>query len=203
VAEAVSWRSRSAWAGVLPGGGDAVSRAVAGVAVAPREGLGLATSIVRSGKVEEMRALLAALYNLRLPSTPTLAHGHGLDLVWAGPAQWLAVSADRAVAVRLSRELNGVAAVSDQSDARAILRISGKKARDTLAKGCSLDLHPRVFRPGDAALTAIAHIGVHLWQIDDTPTYDLAIPTSMAKSLWHWLSCSASEIGLELRSGER
>ena len=173
----------------------------AGVVVEPREGLGLATLIARSGTAREMRAMLAALYGLQLPSSPTLARGRGLDLVWAGPAQWLAVSADRAIAARLARDVNGVAAISDQSDARAILRIAGKNARDTLAKGCPLDLHPRTFRPGDAALTTIAHIGVHLWQIDEMPSYDLTIPTSMASSFWHWLSGSASEFGLHLRAG--
>ena len=64
-----------------------------------------------------------------------------------------------------------------------------------LAKGCSLDLHPRVFKPGDAATTPIALIDCQLWQIDDTPSYDLAVPSSFAESFWSWLTASAAEYG--------
>jgi heterotetrameric sarcosine oxidase gamma subunit len=77
-----------------------------------------------------------------------------------------------------------------------VLRIGGPRARAALAKGCPLDLHPRAFGPGDTAVTAIAHVGVQLWQLDDAPTYELAVPRSMAKSFWTWLSASAAEFGL-------
>jgi sarcosine oxidase subunit gamma len=122
-----------------------------------------------------------------------------LDLIWAGPQQWLAISEDRAAPERLARALEGLAAVSDQSDGRAVLRLSGPKLRDTMAKGCPVDLHPRAFRPGDTALTAIAHIGVQLWQLDEAPTFEIAVFRSMAGSFWRWLSGSAAEFGLEVR----
>ncbi len=57
--------------------------------------------------------------------------------------------------------------MSNQSDARAALRLSGPHVRDMLAKGCMIDLHPSVFPPGAAAMTSIAHIGVHLWRLDN------------------------------------
>jgi len=39
---------------------------------------------------------------------------------------------------------------------------------------------------------------VHLWQIDDSPTYDIAVPRSLAASFWHWLAESAAEFGLDV-----
>lgn len=192
---APSWTPRSAWAGVMRAGSGARSTA-AGVIVAPRENLGLATVMARGGKTDALRVKLGALYRLPAPERPAMVHGRGLDLVWAGPEQWLAVSADRAVTDRLAEELEGLAAVSDQSDARAVLRLSGPKARETLAKGCPIDLHPRAFRPGDTALTVIAHVGVQLWLVDDAPTFDLLVPRSMAASFWRWLSASSGEFGL-------
>ena len=84
---------------------------------------------------------------------------------------------------------------SDQSDGRALMRLSGSRVRDLLAKGCPIDLHPRAFKGGDVALTTISHIGVHLWQVDDAPTYDLALMRSMAESFWSWLDASAAEFG--------
>ena len=68
----------------------------------------------------------------------------------------------------------------DQSDGRTIVRISGASARDALAKGAFVDLHQSAFRPGDAAITTIGHIGVHFWQIDEVPTYECAMFRSFA-----------------------
>jgi sarcosine oxidase subunit gamma len=89
----------------------------------------------------------------------------------------------------------GLASVCDQSDGRCVIRISGPSARDVLAKGIPLDLHPRVFGPGQAAVTLAAHIGVHIWQIDDMPTYEIAVFRGFAGSFWHWLMESAAEFG--------
>ena len=56
--------------------------------------------------------------------------------------------------------------------------------------------HPRLIpKPGDAATTPIALIDCQLWQIDDAPTYDLAVPSSFAESFWSWLIASAAEYG--------
>ena len=192
-----SWTPRSPWTGVLPArsGPDA---AAAGVVAAPRENLGLATVMTLRGQADALRARLRALYDLAAPARPAVVHGRALDLAWTGPEQWLAVSADRTVADRLAGDLEGLAAVSNQSDARAVLRLSGPKARETLAKGCPIDLHPRAFHPGDTAITAIAHVGVQIWQVDDAPTFDLLVARSMAASFWRWLSASGREFGLEL-----
>ena len=59
------------------------------------------------------------------------------------------------------------------------------------------DLHPRAFKPGDAATTLVAHLPVTLWQTDDRPTYEFAVARSLAQSFWQWLSTAATEYGLE------
>jgi sarcosine oxidase subunit gamma len=78
-----------------------------------------------------------------------------------------------------------------------VLRLSGRNIRDALAKGCLIDLHPRAFRPGDVALTSIAHISVQLWVVDEA-TFELAVPRSMAMSFWSWLRASAAPYGVEV-----
>ena len=192
------WLRQSAWAGLLPAGRTGCAIEPPGVTVSPRDDLGLATVMARNGALAELARLLSASYGIDLPARPVVAGGGALSLVWAGPEQWLAVSHDRSIARRLADELAGLASVADQSDGRAVLRIGGPRARAALAKGCPLDLHPRAFGPGDTAVTAIAHVGVQLWQLDDAPTYELAVPRSMAKSFWTWLSASAAEFGLAL-----
>jgi methylglutamate dehydrogenase subunit D len=86
----------------------------------------------------------------------------------------------------------------DQSGGKAVLRVSGSRARAVLAKGCMLDLDPRAFTPGDAATTPIALIDCVLWQLDEAPSYDLAMPSTFATSFWAWLTASAAEFGYEV-----
>lgn len=195
-ASTAGWLRQSAWAGLLPAGRTGCAVGPPGVTVSPLDDLGLATVMARNGALAELARLLSASHGIDLPARPIVAAGGALSLVWAGPEQWLAVSHDRSIARRLADELAGLASVADQSDGRAVLRIGGPRARAALAKGCPLDLHPRAFGPGDTAVTAIAHVGVQLWQLDDAPTYELAVPRSMAKSFWTWLSASAAEFGL-------
>ena len=88
---------------------------------------------------------------------------------------------------------------ADQSDGRIILRVTGPRVRDALAKGVPIDLHPRAFRPGDAAITTVATIGVHLWQVDDAPTYELIVPRSFAVAFREWFDEAAAEFGIGWR----
>ena len=167
-----------------------------GVTVRPRDDLALARLIARKGRSGDLAAALRSRYGLDLPSTPKRVAQGGFAFIWSGPGQWLAVAEDgRDLARELAEAAGAFAAVSDQGDGLAVLRVSGPRARDALIKGVGLDLHPRAFGPGDAAVTVIAHIGAQLWQLDDRPTYEIAAYRSFAGSLWRWLEASAAEFG--------
>lgn len=173
-----------------------------GVTVRPRDDLALARLIARKGRSEDLAAAILTRYGLTLPLAPKRMEQGGLAFIWSGPGQWLAVAEDgRDLARELSDAIGTVAAVSDQSDGLAVLRVSGPQARDALIKGVGLDLHPRAFAPGDAAVTVIAHIGAQLWQLDDRPSYEIAIYRSFAGSLWRWLEASAAEFGCAVEAG--
>lgn len=185
---------RSAFIG-LPGRSGRVD-GEAGVVVRPCDDLAMARVIARKGRAGDLAAAVRARHGLDLPATPKRVEQGGLAFIWSGPGQWLAVAEDGRDLPRELRETVGAfAAVSDQSDGLAVLRVSGPRARDALIKGVGLDLHPRAFGPGDAAVTVIAHIGAQLWQLDDLPSYEIAIYRSFAGSLWRWLEASAAEFG--------
>ncbi len=92
----------------------------------------------------------------------------------------------------LPNKLAGIAAISDQSGGYVIYRIAGRDTRALIQRGVSIDLHPDVFQTGSAASTLIAHIGVILWQIDDAPTFEIAVFRSYAASFRHWLDATAA-----------
>jgi sarcosine oxidase subunit gamma len=100
----------------------------------------------------------------------------------------------------LRERLAGLASITDHSDGRVVLRLSGHRVRAVLAKGIPIDLHHRSFKTGDIASTLVAHIGVQIQQLDDRPTYQLMAFRSFAGSLWSWLIKSAAEYGYEITS---
>jgi sarcosine oxidase subunit gamma len=134
-----------------------------------------------------------------MPSVPRIARGATCDFAWAGPDSWLAIASCEGFVDDLTEKFADCASVADLSHARVVLRVSGRNVRETLAKGIPIDLHPRVFSPGSVAVTAVSHIGVTVWQVDEKPTYDLLVFRSLAKSFWAWLSASAAEFGLDIR----
>ncbi|MEI6722272.1 MAG: sarcosine oxidase subunit gamma family protein [Betaproteobacteria bacterium] len=151
------------------------------------------------GREETLVAAMRTLDGVELPRSPRRIQGRRFACTWAGPARWLLEiqSPGQVPLEDLGRSLVGVAALVRQTDGRALLRISGPRAREVLRKGLSVDLHPRSFRVGHTAITLVAGIDVQLWQLDDAPTYELLINRSVAGSFWHWLVSAAAEFGLD------
>jgi sarcosine oxidase subunit gamma len=176
----------------------------AGVTIEERTGLGLATVAARKGAAEALMQAVASTYGVELPDRSRAVHGPSMSFIGYGPGQWLAVSetfASETLARELSERLRGLASISDQSGGRTVLRLSGPRARAVLAKGLPIDLHPRAFEPGSAATSTISLMGVQIWQVDDAPSYDLAIFRSVSASFWHWLTASAAEFGYQVAKG--
>jgi methylglutamate dehydrogenase subunit D len=196
---AIAWRPCGAWNGILtPGGSGAQTGGAAGVIATPLENYGMATVIAHHGGRGALDDYFASAHGMTLPAAPRVACGRDCTLVWDGPDQWLALSPDRTFPGNLTAALGGIAAVSDQSGGRALLHLRGARMRDALAKGCPIDLHPRAFAPGDAAVTVVAQIGVHLWRLPSDDGVHVALFRSMAGSFWSWLHASAAEFGIEV-----
>jgi len=173
------------------------------VVIAERPGLAVAQICARRSKTAELAAAIQDAAGLDLPRGPKRAASNGLAVIGTGPHDWLAVAEGergRAALARVREAGEGLASFVDQSHAKAVLRLSGTRARDVLAKGCGLDLHQRAFKPGDAATTQIALIPCQLWQLDETPTFELSVPLGYAGSFWSWLSASAAEYGFEVKA---
>ena len=145
--------------------------------------------------------------DLLLPTEPNgSASKNAITALWLGPDQWLLTcpADDAAFFINSLREaLADVhAAVTDQSDGRVAFALAGPSARDVLAKGCPLDLHPQSFTPGSAAQTLLAKADVllHL-RADDPhagPTFDLYVARSFATYLWSWLADAGLEYGVQI-----
>ncbi len=175
----------------------------AGVIVSEVREVGLATVAARKGRRSAFVDAARSAFGVELPDLPRCVEGRNMAFIWSGPDQWLAYRHPAPAAgmeAALAGPFGKFAAIVDQSHGRTLLRATGPRVRDALAKGLAIDLHPREFKTGYAAVTAVAHIGVHFWQTDDRPTYEFAVPRGFALSFWHWLEASAAEFGLEFAS---
>jgi sarcosine oxidase, subunit gamma len=129
---------------------------------------------------------------LDLPTRPnTWTASAPLSALWLGPDEWLLVGDADPTEPVISRLIDGLcgihSSVVDVSDARAVVELAGTRSHELLAKGCSLDLHPRTFGPGDCAQTNLARANIILQQLDRAPTWLIYVRISFADYLAAWL----------------
>ncbi len=133
-----------------------------------------------------------------LPLEPnTTASGDAVTVLWLGPDEWLIITepdAQESLASRLEEALAGqFVAVTDISSGHTMVVASGPRSRALLARGCTLDLHPREFGPGRCAQTMVAKAGVLVYRPDDGDTFELVVRRSFAEYLWLWLRDAAAD----------
>jgi len=138
-----------------------------------------------------------------LPMVPnTLTDVNGITIYWLGPDEWLIVTPDdrrESVRHQLRAALAKLhVAVTDVSGGQTALHLHGRHVRDVLAKGCPIDLHPRVFGIGQCAQSHLGKAPVLIGQIEEQPYFELIVRRSFADYLWTWLESAAEEFGLEI-----
>jgi len=171
----------------------------AGVIVRERPFLGMFN--LRGDISEEpFQAAVKNAVGVALPTTANTCKGDpdGTRLLWLGPCEWLLVIVD--VAATLQK---ATSAMTEVGEARTVIRIGGVNAREVLAKGCSLDLHPRAFAAGQCAQTQLARAAVILdhTRIDKmtgSAEFDLYVLRSFAEYLWTWVEDASQEYGIKV-----
>ena len=158
-----------------------------------------------NGKHPDTAAAIATVLGIKCSTRPGIVDSDGKTQVcWNGPNSWMIVCSD-AEAGRAPGELftalqdavGDLGAVVDQSHGRCGLRLSGLHARKVMAKNTAIDLHPRAFGPGQCAMTSVAHMNATVIQVDDSPTYDLFVIRSLARSFAHAIEHACHEFESE------
>ena len=145
----------------------------------------------------------------------------GCRVFWLGPDEWLVMTepgGEALLMARLSGALAGqVSALTDLTGGQICIRLGGRNARDVLAKGCTLDFHPRVFRPGHCAQTVLGKASMLIalsravpdsavsgdvgarrdaGSEDDGGVFDLVVRRTFAEYAAKWLHRGAAEFGV-------
>ncbi|MCT9930836.1 sarcosine oxidase subunit gamma [Planotetraspora sp. A-T 1434] len=136
-----------------------------------------------------------------LPTEPNTYASADSDVFWLGPDEWLIVGAGARADLepRLRAAATGAVeagrvhvGITDVSAQRTALVVGGPKARDLLAHGCALDLHPRTFGPGRCAQTMLARAQV-LLAAREGGEFRVFVRSSFAGYLAAWLLDAAVE----------
>jgi heterotetrameric sarcosine oxidase gamma subunit len=201
----LNWIATTPLSRVYAAGRHGVKEGDAGLSMTELSDFELVQVMARRGQWDAVAKAGADAYGVAaVPIAPqAVEKANGVVLVWSGPDQFLVLlpSGEGDPIENVRSAFAGIASLSEQSDGRSLLRISGKRARDMLAKVCSLDLHPAVFPTGAAAATSFDHTPVNLWRGKDSggePVFYLLVFATFAESLWHTLLDSGAEYGIAI-----
>jgi len=140
-------------------------------------------------------------FGVSLPVDPnTTAKSDTVTALWLGPGSWLLVSRNGAQPGDFESSRAGLnaagGALFDVSDSRVAWTISGAHAATVLAKGCPLDFHPQVFRPGTCAQSLLGHIGALF--VKEADAFTVMVARSFARDVWHALTGAAAQYGYQV-----
>jgi sarcosine oxidase, subunit gamma len=186
--------------------GDALGALPDGVQITPRPFV--AMTDLRVDPTGPEATAVAEYLGVALPTTPsTYVDSETATAIWLGPDEWLITSPVRTPeeletglrsAISPEDTVAGGAkfggSVVDVSAQRTTVALRGEHARDLLAGGCSVDLHPRMFGRGAAAQTLLGQADIVLMALNDTGThYQIVVRSSFAGYLISWLLDAATE----------
>jgi len=107
--------------------------------------------------------------------------------VWVGQGEALLIGA-------LPRDdLGAYAAVVDQSDAWAVVRLDGPQGADVLARLVPVDMRLQVFDVGATARTQLGHMNASITRLDKD-SFMIAVFRSMAGTLVHDLTTALEAV---------
>lgn len=140
-------------------------------------------------------AAVARALGCPLPAACTATSAGQLQVLWLGPDEFL-VLAPAGTQAELTDRLRGAIGdafgnVIDVSAQRTTLELSGPLTREVLARGCAIDLDPRVSPPGTCVQTLLAQTGVVLLVRDQAVR--LLVRSSFAPYLAAWLADACRE----------
>ena len=143
------------------------------------EDLGALTTLAPfSGQDKALGAALEAAHGMKLPSPGRSTGKAGARVIWFG--RGIVLLAGPAPDLSLTNH----AALSDQSDAWATVRLDGAAAEAVLARVCPIDLRSQTFKRGHTARTELRHMMASVTRIGAN-SFQIMVFRSMARTMYH------------------
>ncbi|MCM3804450.1 sarcosine oxidase subunit gamma [Streptomyces sp. DR7-3] len=143
------------------------------------------------------RSIEASL-DITLPGPLRAEVSEDVEVLWMGPDEWLLVAPEDSRHDLLARLRSAIgdefATVTDVSAQRTTLALSGHLVREVLARGCAIDLDPRVTPVGSCLTTLLAQAPITLVvRGEGASSVWLLVRASFASYLATWLLDACTE----------
>ena len=129
--------------------------------------------------------IAGAVLDVDLPGPGKMAVGEIHEVFWIGPDQWM-VCADfgthETLADSLKKSFGDAASLTEQTDAWAVMEISGPGCEEMFMRLCPVDI--AVFETHRATRTAIEHVGCFVTCLEKSGRYRVFAPRSTFRSVW-------------------
>lgn len=188
---------RSALAGIYEPGRKGAGSGEAPVAITEITGRDIVQLAAWPDTVGAVSGKAAKPVGVALPSDTRTASSKGNTSVFkTAPEKFLIVAELKAaMGEALGKAFPAEeAVVTELGHSRTILRVAGAAARDVLARGVPVDLHPDVFARGAFAQTGIHGVAV-LCHRSGPEQFDLIVPRNFAVVIYEWLEETAAQFG--------
>lgn len=138
------------------------------------------------GQTKAVSEALTSAIGIGLPAPNRMISKGGVRAIWVGAGRAL-------VCGGALPDLTGLAAVTNQADGLAAVRIEGAGAEATLARLIPLDLRPATFKRGHTARTLINHMSGSVTRVG-AAAFEVMVMRSMAGTIVHELTEAAEGV---------
>ncbi len=139
------------------------------------------------GKERAVSDALKQRHRLTFPAPGRATGREGCRLIWSGAGQALLLGPVPTLAE---------AALTDQSDAWAVMRLEGERAEAVLARLVPIDLRAASFKRGHCARTLLFHMTCAIARFG-ADAFDIMVFRSMAKTAVHELTASMKSVAAQ------
>ena len=167
------------------------------VTVTRRDAVGMVTlrgDLADATLAAALAAAVEAATGCPLPDTRRIAVSERGAVAWMSPDELMLFTGPAegpATVAALDAALAGAHHLAvDVSDARTVFRLEGPGAREVLAKGAPVDLHPASFGPGDFRRSRLGQVAAAFW-MPAPEVIELMCFRSVAHFVAAWLEQAA------------
>lgn len=139
------------------------------------------------GQQMAVSKVLQTAHGLSFPEPGRMTGMEGARAVWFGHGQMMLIGPEP------DQSLRDVAALTDQSDAWAVVRLEGRESERVLARLVPVDLRAAVFKPGQTVRSQLMHMAVAVTRVGDQ-TFQIMAFRSMAVTLIHDLKTAMEAV---------
>lgn len=144
------------------------------------------------GKERAASAALQKATGAKFPAPNRTTGKPGARAIWFGRGQAMFIGSFDVGA------LGQLAAITDQSDAWAALRLEGDAAEEVLARLTPLDLRAREFKPGQTARSDLQHMMASVTRTG-IKSFEIIVMRSMARTAWHEIEAAMRRVAAKAK----